>query len=110
MADPNIPPVILERLQQKYRERLVETATIVTPLVRRVLSRVALADDYDELRAQARKLAGSGASYGFGGLSECGRRLDLHLKASRDACDALDVLALDFLDAVDEALGIKNLI
>jgi len=108
MPDLSIPPALLERLQAKYRERLVETAAILTPLVRHVLSRMAVDSDYQELRAQAHKLAGSGGSYGFDHLSECGRRLDQYLRTHREASDDMDVLALDLMEAVDAALGVKS--
>jgi HPt (histidine-containing phosphotransfer) domain-containing protein len=73
-------------------------------MVARAAALTAGGDDYAALKHHAHKLGGSGASYGFGRLSQTGKTLDDLLRTD-GAADAVGQAATELLAAIDEALG-----
>ncbi len=104
-ATDHLPPELLVRLQRTYRGHLAETRGLIAPMVDRAAARTAGSADYAALRHHAHKLGGSGASYGFGRLSQTGKALDELLRTEAGAADAIGRAAQDLLAAIDEALG-----
>jgi len=100
----HLPPEILGRLRQTYLGHLSETRGAIAPLVEKAVARTAAPDDYATLKHAAHKLGGSGASYGYDGLSKAGKALDGLLRTEAGATDAIGRAAFDLLAAIDEAL------
>jgi HPt (histidine-containing phosphotransfer) domain-containing protein len=103
-ANDHLPPDLLDRLQRTYRGHLAETRGLIAPMVARAAALTAGGDDYAALKHHAHKLGGSGASYGFGRLSQTGKTLDDLLRTD-GAADAVGQAATELLAAIDEALG-----
>lgn len=99
-----VPSQALRRLQVKYIGKLAQTRTLVVPLVQRVIARTADEDDFTELRDHAHKLAGTGASFGFGDLTHAGRELDSRLRQVSPPDEQARLLARGLLLAIDTAL------